>query len=106
MAEARALPPEAVVAVVSDSPRFRFLFQELLAGVCGEGQLMGAALDEPERLASALRLSRLVVTDALSHGAIARRTRARVWRQPLLADDVFAELAERLPPEAFRPTRS
>ncbi|MNS40345.1 hypothetical protein D3C72_726570 [compost metagenome] len=45
----------------------------------------------------------MVVSDALVFEAIAGRTRASVMRHRLLADDVFAELAERLPPEAFRP---
>lgn len=103
LAQVRALPSEAVVAVVSASPRFLFLFQELLAGVRGEGQLLGAALDEPERLRAVLKLARLVVTDALGHGAIAGQTRAEVVRHRLLADEVYDELAARLPPEAFRP---
>jgi DNA-binding transcriptional regulator YhcF (GntR family) len=103
LAQVRALPSEAVVAVVSGSPRFLFLFQELLAGVRGEGQLLGAALDEPERLRAVLKLSSLVVTDSLGHGAIAGQTRAVVVRHRLLADEVYGELAARLPPEAFRP---
>lgn len=103
LAHVRALPPEAVVAVVSDSPRFLFLLQELLAGVRGEGQLIGASPGEPERLASALRLADVVVADALVFEAVSGRTRASVMRHRLLADDVYAELAERLPPEAFRP---
>lgn len=103
LAQVRALPSSAVVAVVSGSPRFLFLFQELLAGVRGEGQLLGAGLDEPERLRAALKLASLVVTDALGYGAIFGRTRAAVVRHRLLADEVYGELAERLPPEAFRP---
>lgn len=101
IARVRALPPEAVVGVVSASPRFVFLMKELLAAVLDEARLLGADADEPERLASVLRLSSLVVTDAACHRAVADRCRVAIHVQPLLAETTFAALTERLPPEVF-----
>lgn len=103
LARARALPADALVAVVSGTARYRFLVQELLAGVLDAAQLIESPLDDEERLRAALRLSALVVTDSASHAQVVATTNTAVYLHRLLAPDVFVALADRLPLEAFRP---
>jgi DNA-binding transcriptional regulator YhcF (GntR family) len=98
LATAKALPEDAVVALVSGSPRFLFLNHEMLAGARDESTLVQASTDDPAAVASALRMARLVVCDAVTYEQIARKTAARVYMAPLLADAFFDDLVEVLPP--------
>ncbi|HEY9899089.1 MAG TPA: GntR family transcriptional regulator [Pantanalinema sp.] len=104
LARASAIGASGLIAVVSASPRFRFLLQELLAGACEAEQLMVVPIEDQERLQAAVRLASLVVTDALCFEGVARLSQEPPHRYCLLAEDLLAELAERLPPEAFRPS--
>lgn len=101
---ARAVGAEGMIALVSGSPRFRFLLPELLAGVCEADQLLVVSTEDDERLKGALRLASLVVTDASCFQEVARLSPQPPHRFCLLADDLMETLAERLPPEAFRPS--
>lgn len=100
---ARALPEDAGVALISGSERIRFLIGELLAGVLSADRLHVAEPADEPRVRAALRHAALVVTDAATAPALAGRTRAPLVVHRLLADDALEPLAERLPPEVFRP---
>jgi DNA-binding transcriptional regulator YhcF (GntR family) len=101
LARARELPDDALVAVASRSPRFVFLFRELLSGVLPQDRLLGCELSAPKARAL-LRQADLVVTETASAADVKSMTRAPVIAHRLLADDVAASLAPHLPPEAFR----
>ncbi|MNY66099.1 hypothetical protein D3C86_2034730 [compost metagenome] len=93
-----------MIALVSGSSRFRFLIQELLAGACQADQLLVIPVEDEERLQAAVRLAALVVTDSCCFETVSRLSRHVPHRFCLLAEDLLGELAERLPPEAFRPS--
>jgi hypothetical protein len=81
----RALPPDAYVAVVSDSPRIRVLFRELLAGAWTSEQIITAAQEDEPATQSAFRLASLVVTDSLGENALqAFKSLTPVWGQSLI----------------------
>ncbi|HEY9856105.1 MAG TPA: GntR family transcriptional regulator, partial [Stenomitos sp.] len=86
-ARIRTLGPDAMVGVVSSSPRFRFLTRELISGVLEESMVIDADLEGDERLTSALRLSGLIVTDSLGDEAVRRATSVPVHRYNLLSDE-------------------
>ncbi len=103
---ARELAPDAGVALVSGSERFRFLIGQLLAGVLPEDRLHVAAADDEPRVRAALRHAALVVADAAAAPALAARTRLPLQVHRLLAEDALEPLTERLPPDVFRPERA
>lgn len=100
---ARAVSPSAMIALVSASPRFRFLLQELLAGACEADQLLVVPAEDADRLRGAVRLASFIVTDSLCFERVSLLSQRPPHRFRLLADDLLSTLAERLPPEAFRP---
>jgi len=102
LAHARALAPDAALALVSASERFVVNIGNLLASVLGDNRLHRATLADAGPAHGALQLGRLVVTDAASAAALAGRTRAPIVVHRLLADDALEPLVERLPPEAFK----
>lgn len=102
LARVGALGPEALVGVVSSSPRFRFLLKELLAGTREESAVIDADLTDNEGLPGTLRLADLVITDSIGHETLSRVSDAALYLHRLLSDDTWPELARRLPPGAFR----
>jgi GntR family transcriptional regulator len=89
----RALPPDAYVAVVSDSPRIRVLFRELLAGAWSSEQIITAGQEDDPATQSTFRLASLVVTDSLSeHALLAFKPPVPIWRQPLIDSEGIVAL--------------
>ncbi|MBO9542556.1 GntR family transcriptional regulator [bacterium] len=103
LARAKAVEASGLIALVSDSPRFRFLIQELLAGACEADQLLVLAAEDEDQLRSVARLASLIVTDSPCWEAVSKLSLQAPYRFRLLAEDLLSELAERLPPEAFNP---
>lgn len=99
----RALPPDALIAIASFSPRFRFLVAEMLSAICDESQLVDLSLEDAERVRAVDRLAALIVTDARSEAAMSEACRSPLVCFRLLRGDLREELAKRLPPEAIRP---
>ncbi|MDB5100513.1 MAG: transcriptional regulator, GntR family [Cyanobacteria bacterium RYN_339] len=97
LAQAKALPADEAVAVVSGSSRFLFLNREMLAGARDEGTLLEASTDDPGRVASVLRTAKLVVCDSATYDKL---THPRKYMATLLAPAFFDDLALVLPPGA------
>jgi DNA-binding transcriptional regulator YhcF (GntR family) len=102
LARAKALPADALVAVVSRSPRFVFLLKEILASVLPDERLIGLEENNADRLRSALRVTSLVVTDATGGERLPGLTRAPVHVHRLLATDCPELLVPYLEPTLFR----
>lgn len=101
---AKTAGASGMIALVSASTRFRFLLQELLAGACEADQLLVVPAEDAEGLRAAVRLASLIVTDSPCFEAVAQLSPRAPHRFRLLAEDLLGTLAERLPPEAFRPS--
>jgi|GEM_PF-381891 len=99
----RELPADALIAIASFSPRFRFLIKEMLSAICDESQLIDLPLEDEERLRAADRLSSLIVTDALSAVTLAPQCRSPLFSFRLLGGDLREELAKQLPVQVIRP---
>ena len=93
MARVRALPQDALVALVSESERFVFLFGELLSAVLPEERLVRAELCHSKRATAALKNAALIVTDAASEAAVRRGARGDVLVHRLLAEEMLESLA-------------
>lgn len=92
MDRVRALSGDALVALVSHSERFVFLFGELLSAVLPAERLVRAELADAKRAKAALKSADLVITDALSEAEVRPQARA-VTVHRLLADDTFQVLS-------------
>ena len=97
LARVRALPADALVAVVSRSERFVFLFRQLLASVLPQDRLDGAELSEAKRARGLLNTAALVLTDAASEPEVRRAARREVLLHRLLAADFADTLKPHLP---------
>jgi len=102
MARARALPADAMVAVVSRSERFVFLFRQMLSAVLPAERLIGAELTEVKRAKAALANAAVVLTDAACRAEVARSARGEVLVHRLLADTIADALAPHLPAAALK----
>ena len=91
LARVRALPADALVALVSTSERFVFLFGELLSAILPEERLVRAELADEKRARAALKSADLVVTDSLSEPKIRGRARS-VLVHRLLSDEMLDSL--------------
>lgn len=88
----RALDSDALVALVSHSERFVFLFGELLSAVLPAERLVRAELSDAKRAKAALKSADLVLTDAQSEADVRGQARA-VMVHRLLADETFKVLS-------------
>lgn len=92
IARVRALPADALVALISSSERFVFLFGQLLSSVLPEERLIAVELVQERRVQSALKTAALIVTDAASEPILRGRARGPVVVHRLLAEEMLETL--------------
>lgn len=103
IAIARSLRPDQMMALVSSSERFLFLFRELLSTVLSSDQLVTFELGKDGVPPGVPSMAATILTDVESFEKLSPKMKAKARVHHLLAADFAADLAGILPPESFRP---